>query len=416
MSAGSIGPTNPIVPPDPDPLDDAALRSAFGADVRPTALGARGPKVVALQYTLGRLGYDAGLADGVFGRKTEAALRAFQRGAGLPETGAADAATLAALDRALAAHDPRTPAARAADPIAFLSDFRALGLSPIAISDRSRPIDWAHPEIQAAYGRFVTEYWPVLKHNRVECDCKTLALFFMDQFRKKVKADLHVELPLPGSRDGRIPRATWSAATAARPGGWFSRTEDLPRVRPGYAAARNIEALDPRHSMLYGVNVRYAGVDANGVARAAHTTVAWDSARDNRGDRRRAEVPVNALAPGDLVFIDHEGDRRFDHTVNVVAVERDAAGRARRLTLAVGSYDHMLDADAATRPGGLGEVNNYCEEVEVALNEDGTIASSRVTWSSEPAHVHDSRYSAATTLMELAPGGLLKVARWGNPR
>src|SRR5688572_31612274 len=50
-----------------------------------------------------------------------------------------------------------------------------------------RSVNWKHPEVQAAYGKFVSEYWGVLKENRVEADCKTVALFFMDQFRSKVK-------------------------------------------------------------------------------------------------------------------------------------------------------------------------------------------------------------------------------------
>jgi hypothetical protein len=116
-----------------------------------------------------------------------------------------------------------------------------------------------------------------------------------------------------------------------------------------------------------------------------------------------------------MIFIDHTGDGRHDHTVNVIGVERDAAGRARKLKLAVGSFDDMKDADSATPPRGLYEVNNYCEEVEVDLDEQGKIAASRVTWSSEPPYVARSRYSARTTLMELKPGGTLKVARWGDP-
>src|SRR5690606_31251836 len=49
--------------------------------------GARGESVRQLQQMLRRIGYDAGPDDGIFGPRTERALRAFQRGAGLPDTG-----------------------------------------------------------------------------------------------------------------------------------------------------------------------------------------------------------------------------------------------------------------------------------------------------------------------------------------
>ena len=43
------------------------------------------------------MGYDAGPADGVSGRRTAAALRAFQRDHGLPDSGRLDEATRQAL-------------------------------------------------------------------------------------------------------------------------------------------------------------------------------------------------------------------------------------------------------------------------------------------------------------------------------
>lgn len=69
--------------------------------VRPIRRGMVGPAVVGLQQRLNYLGYDAGPADGVFGFRTAAALRAFQQASGIRERGASEAgtATLAALDR-----------------------------------------------------------------------------------------------------------------------------------------------------------------------------------------------------------------------------------------------------------------------------------------------------------------------------
>ncbi len=49
--------------------------------------GDRGPEVVALQESLNALGYNAGTADGIFGPRTEAAVRAFQRDRGLSVDG-----------------------------------------------------------------------------------------------------------------------------------------------------------------------------------------------------------------------------------------------------------------------------------------------------------------------------------------
>jgi peptidoglycan hydrolase-like protein with peptidoglycan-binding domain len=71
--------------------------------------GMRGDGVSALQRALMAVGLSSqnpGMAlgagaDGIFGRETEASVRAFQRANGLPETGRADPATLNALQRAL---------------------------------------------------------------------------------------------------------------------------------------------------------------------------------------------------------------------------------------------------------------------------------------------------------------------------
>lgn len=66
--------------------------------------------IAELQAALNELGYDAGPADGLAGPRTAAAIEAWQRDRGLSVTGAADAATLAALraERA-AAPDAQAP-------------------------------------------------------------------------------------------------------------------------------------------------------------------------------------------------------------------------------------------------------------------------------------------------------------------
>lgn len=59
--------------------------------------GSRGDDVKKLQETLNALGYDCGAADGIFGAKTEIAVRSFQEANGLAADGIAGKNTLALL-------------------------------------------------------------------------------------------------------------------------------------------------------------------------------------------------------------------------------------------------------------------------------------------------------------------------------
>jgi N-acetylmuramoyl-L-alanine amidase len=59
----------------------------------------RGDDVRALQGWLNLLGFDAGREDGIFGQRTDRAVRDFQRNVGLPSDGIVAAATLSALAR-----------------------------------------------------------------------------------------------------------------------------------------------------------------------------------------------------------------------------------------------------------------------------------------------------------------------------
>ncbi|MBE2253763.1 MAG: peptidoglycan-binding protein [Myxococcus sp.] len=392
---------------------DAALKNAFAAPGSlPLVRGQNGDRAVAVQYALSRLGVNVGTVDGKFGPGTERGVKAFQASAGLPQTGQVDAATFKALDTKLSSTDLRTPAERSGDPLAYLSNHQALGMAKLpAISDRSKPVNWNHPEIKQAYGTFVAAYWEHAKANRLEADCKTTSLFLMDQFRTKVKTDLGVQLPLPAG----LPAKTWEAATSTNTRGFFSRFDALPQVRPGYENAQAIQRLDPNASMMTGVNLRYAGVDANMASRAVKVTTPWSASRDNGGDETRPELPVNQLTPGDVIFMDHTGDGRVDHMANVIRVDKDAAGKVTSMVLATGSYDDMKDADGATAPRSLGEVNNYTEEVTVGFDATGKVTSSKVTWSSEPSWLTESRYSARTLLMEMKPGGTISVGRWAQP-
>jgi peptidoglycan hydrolase-like protein with peptidoglycan-binding domain len=419
--------TNPAPAPRPAPapvsvgvLRDKALANGFPNGLRAELKrGASGNAVVAIQYTLGRLGYLKGLCDGAFGGMTEQALKAFQSQRGLLVTGTVNAQTLNLLDQLLASFDPRTPAAKAIDPLLYLSSFRQLGLPVITIRGTAEIYSWASAEIQAAYGKFVGDYWEVMKRNQVEGDCKNLALFFMDQFRKQLREDRMISLPHPILKTAAAEKR-WIVATTNKTQGLFTRADRLKSetglgvTRVGYEAILKVQALDPEQSMLYGVNVHYPEISANQVAKSAYRLFDWNPAFENRGNLTLPEVPVNQLQAGHLIFIDHTGDGTFDHTVTVVKVEKDTTGRTRKIIMAVGSYDDVRDNSAATSVEGVGLsiVNTYAEEVTVTLDVNGRITSSEVTYSSEPSYLVDTRYSARTTLMEQKAGGKLIVGRW----
>lgn len=73
-------------------LGDRVLRFAPGHLMR-------GDDIAALQRRLNELGFDAGRADGIFGRQTEIALRELQRGVGCEPDGICGPTTFTALDR-----------------------------------------------------------------------------------------------------------------------------------------------------------------------------------------------------------------------------------------------------------------------------------------------------------------------------
>ena len=414
-------PTTPEpTPPPTGALRDPALAKAFPNGLRAElAHGSSGTGVVALQYTLGRLGFLNSLCDGAFGGVTKQAVKNYQASRSVPVTGRVNAGLLGLMDQQVVKLDLRTTAARAADPLAYLSNFRQLDLPVITIRSTAEVFSWSSPEIRNAFGQFVGWYWEVMKRNRVEGDCKNIALFLMDQFRKQIKEDRFINLPHPVLRGA--PEKRWIVATADKTQGLFSRADRLKQqsgvemARSGYQAIRNVQALDAQHTMLYGVNVHYPELSANQVARSCTRLFDWDPSRDNRGDSSKPEVPVNQLAAGNIIFIDHTGDGSFDHTVTVISVEKDANQRTRKLVLAVGSYDDVRDNSSATSVEGVGLaiVNTYSEEVTVELDANGRITSSTVTYASEPSYIVDTRYSARTTLMEQKAGGKVIVARWG---
>ncbi|HIO91404.1 MAG TPA: peptidoglycan-binding protein, partial [Leucothrix mucor] len=383
--------------------------------------GSRGSKVVAIQYALGRLGHLEYVCDGDFGGKTVAAVQSFQQVTPpIAVTGSVRTDTLAELDKAVSRLDLRPPVIKSGqDPMSFLSNFQQLGLPKIIIDIRGENVSWDSADVQEAYGVFVQNYWEVMKENRIEADCKALALFFMDQFRKQLEEETFIRLPLPRSSQGSIAKRRWTVATRNDPKGLFRRVAELflrRRIRvnrPGYAALKNIQKLDPEHAMIYGVNMKYPRVSAHQISRAATVVSPWKNSQSNRGNLRKAEVPLHKLKAGYMIFIDHTGNGSYDHTVTIVKIKKDNANRIRQLTLAVGSYDDVRDSLASTVVNSLSILNQYSEEVVVDFDEEENIIRSEVTYSSEPSYVVKTRYSASTTLMEKKRGGKLKVSRWG---
>lgn len=78
----------------------------YGAEYEALGRGSSGAAVEELQLRLIELGYLSGKADGDYGPKTEKAVKAFQKEAGLGETGEADARTQEAL---YASYAPAAP-------------------------------------------------------------------------------------------------------------------------------------------------------------------------------------------------------------------------------------------------------------------------------------------------------------------
>lgn len=81
-------------------LSIAAAGAAFAKHDGTLAKGQRGETVRLIQEWLGKAGFPPGRADGWYGGNTEAAVRAFQRAAGLQVDGVAGQATWSALGQA----------------------------------------------------------------------------------------------------------------------------------------------------------------------------------------------------------------------------------------------------------------------------------------------------------------------------
>ena len=98
-AAPGSGTNRPVPGPSRDLTTQPGIAPELAASAAAEAVGAPRPvaNVLEAQIALARRGFSSGSIDGVLGYQTRAALRAFQRQAGLPVTGALDAATRARL-------------------------------------------------------------------------------------------------------------------------------------------------------------------------------------------------------------------------------------------------------------------------------------------------------------------------------
>ncbi|MGQ0744617.1 MAG: L,D-transpeptidase family protein [Acidimicrobiales bacterium] len=110
--AAPPAPPPPPVPADPPPAPARALPTVAAPPSPPVgqlSVGSAGPEVAALEARLEALRYDVGATDGQFDRVTAQAVMAFQKVQGLPRTGEADDAVMAAVNATIGLPPPLAP-------------------------------------------------------------------------------------------------------------------------------------------------------------------------------------------------------------------------------------------------------------------------------------------------------------------
>ena len=131
------------------------------------------------QQQLGRLGYDAGIADGIYGPRTRQALEAFQRATGLPTTGVLDEVTRQALETASPAVAvalpppvilPKSPVHVVVEYLRFHESQPARVLSHVTAHflNGMAPQEWIDRAIQARLSQTLT--YVAWKVQKVELD------------------------------------------------------------------------------------------------------------------------------------------------------------------------------------------------------------------------------------------------------
>ena len=248
----------------------------------------------------------------------------------------------------------RSPPRRPRSPRVPLGLHRA-GPAPIACL--RRPGRW-NLATRDAFGAFVGAYGEVMKSNRVEADCKTLALFFMDQFARSTRGT-------PGcAADARrrrrvAPRLSWTSITARNTG--YSRRwrpRFCPGVRGGEAHREGRpDALDD----LRRQRRRRRGITCATVGQRA-TVEAWRPTTGATARRRRCR----SRRPRRVADL-HEPRRRQRLGPRDHRRPRRAPGDKTKVVLAVGSFDDVKDADDDARAGPLLTSTTTREEVTVVL-------------------------------------------------
>lgn len=215
-----------------------ALAWPAGAPAQTASRDAEG-----IQRRLTELGYDAGAADGLFGPKTRAALRAFQADQGLPATGLPDANTR----RVLFAAEPSGAFADSPAPSLAAVPLEPVQVAPLAPLARASP----HDGLTADYARAVrsSETGPPIRTDRGEPPAP---------------------LETAAKRESRNGWGTWAAATLAAFGALAivaaaglrsarrASAGDEPPRRP-LPFADPAAATTVRRGRVYGVDVPPSG-------------------------------------------------------------------------------------------------------------------------------------------------------------
>jgi peptidoglycan hydrolase-like protein with peptidoglycan-binding domain len=128
--AAPTAPSNPLVPTvvTPAPAPDPAVtlprprpaELAAAPQIAPASPVARSQTdiVIDVQRELSKRGFYDGVADGVYGPKTDAAIRDFEQAAGMKPVGEPNEAFLAALSKSQVKFTPKADVPRPPDPIA----------------------------------------------------------------------------------------------------------------------------------------------------------------------------------------------------------------------------------------------------------------------------------------------------------
>lgn len=240
------------------------------------------------------------------------------------------------------------------------------------------PATFQDADVQRAYAEWLPQRWERWKANREEADCKTTAAKLMTDFRADYQQTTGRTIADPFKG-----RAKWLVGTREKPNGMQATIPTSGPLRPEYRQVKGQPAID-------GPNHRIPGISADAAARTYTRPVATRNGQalvtksDGRDGFAKSDWRINQdlLQPGDVIFQQHRhpDDNRWDHAMTVVKVERDAQGRTQRLTMAIGSFDDLKDADSATPPTNV--VNLYAYEETIDFR-DGALVDAHVTWQSD---------------------------------